>query len=323
LEFTSDEGVLVGLPFALFPSFIYYNKKHFDEAQLPYPPHKVGEQYDGKEWNFETLREVAMQLTVDANGNDATSPDFDPNNIVQFGFFPQWTDARGIGSLFEGGLPYNPDNPTEAVIPPAWEAAWKWYYDGMWTDHFIPNSDYANSDQFGKGNVFSSGNLAMSQVHTWYTCCFDLSKTEWDIAVMPSYNGKITAKLHGDTFAIMEESKNKEVAFKVLSDMVVAPELYQIYGGMPAQTELRPAFFASLDERSAPNKIDWSVAEAMLAYPDLPNHEAWTPNVAVVKNILDTFRTSTMDQTPDLNMDEAIAQLKSDLEAALKDAPTP
>jgi len=319
LEFTSDEGVLVGIPFALFPSFIYYNKKQFDEAQLPYPPHKVGEQYDGKDWDYDTLRELSMKLTVDANGNDATSADFDPANIVQFGFYPQWTDARGIGSLFQGGLPYDPDNPTQAVIPDAWAAAWKWYYDGMWTDHFIPTSDYANSDLFGKGNVFSSGNLAMSQVHTWYTCCFDLSATSWDIAVMPSYNGQITAKLHGDTFAIMADSKNKEVAFNVLSQMVVAPELYQIYGGMPAKVEDRPAFFASLDERSAPNMIDWSVAEEMLKYPDLPNHEAWTPNVAVVKNILDTFRT-TMDQTPDLDLDAAIAQLKLDLEAALKDA---
>jgi multiple sugar transport system substrate-binding protein len=139
---------------------------------------------------------------------------------------------------------------------------------------------------------------------------------------MPSYNGEITAKLHGDTFAITEESQNKEVAFKVLTDMVVAAELYQIYGGMPAKVEDRPAFFDSLNERSAPNTPDWAVAEEMLKYPDLPNHEAWTPNVAVVKNLLDTFRT-TMDQTPDLNLDEAIAQLQSDLETALEDAPAP
>jgi multiple sugar transport system substrate-binding protein len=256
LEFTSDEGVLVGLPFALFPSFIYYNKKHFDEAQLPYPPHKVGEQYEGKEWNFDTLREVAMKLTVDSNGNDASSADFDPNSIVQFGFYPQWTDARGIGSLFEGGLPYDEADPTKAVISDAWVDAWKWYYAGMWTDHFIPTADYANSDQFGKVNVFSSGNLSISQVHTWYTCCFDLSKTEWDIAVMPSYNGKITAKLHGDTFAIMEESKNKE-AFKVLSDM----------RGARAVSDLRqhacsgrrsPGVLCLARRTPAPNVIDWA-----------------------------------------------------------------
>jgi hypothetical protein len=44
--------------------------------------------------------------------------------------------------------------------------------------------------------------------------------------------------------------------------------------------------------------------------------------VAVVKNIMDTFYT-TMHQTPDMDMEEALAQLESDIDAALKDAPTP
>jgi multiple sugar transport system substrate-binding protein len=320
LEFVKDEGVLVGIPFALFPSFIYYNKKLFDEAQLPYPPHKVGEQYDGKDWNLETLQDLAMKLTVDANGNDATSADFDPASITQFGYYEQSTDARGIATLFGGGLPYDPADPTKAVIPPNWAEAWKWYYDGMWKNHFIPTGDYANSDQFGKGAVWGSGNLAMAHTHTWYTCCFDTAKMNWDIAVMPEINGKITAKLHGDTFAIMEESKNKDVAFKVLSAMVTDPALNVIYGGIPAVVADRPAYFAALDAKTAPNKIDWSVAEAMLAYPDLPNHEAWLPNLAVVNPLFGKLRTD-MEQTPDLNMDEAIAKLKSDLEAAYQAAP--
>ena len=41
LDFTSDEGTLVGLPFALFPSFIFYNKKLFDEAKLPTRPRRL------------------------------------------------------------------------------------------------------------------------------------------------------------------------------------------------------------------------------------------------------------------------------------------
>lgn len=320
LEFTKDEGVLVGIPFALFPSFIYYNKALFDEAKLPYPPHKVGEKYDGKEWNIETFSELAQKLTVDANGNDATSKDFDPKNIKQFGFFPQWTDGRGVGTLFGGALPYDPNDPKKAIIPDNWKAAWKWYYDAIWNKHFIPNEDYANSDAFGKGNVFNSGNLAMSWVHTWYTCCFDLKKTSWDIGVMPTVNGKTTAKLHGDTFAIMKDSKNKEAAFKVLSQMVVAPELYQIYGGMPAKVQDRAAFFAGLDERSAPNKVDWAVAEEMLKYPDLPNHEAWLPNVAKSKDAFDKWRTY-LAQTPGLDLDAAIAKLQADLGALFKEAP--
>ena len=186
----------------------------------------------------------------------------------------------------------------------------------------MPNADYSNSDQFGKGNVFSSGNLAMSWVHTWYTCCFDNSKTDWDIAVVPTINGKTTASLHGDTFAIMKDSKNQQVAFDVLSKMVVDPALNVIYGGIPAKEADRPAFFAALDKNAAPNKVDWTVTEEMLKYPDLPNHEAWLPNIAVSNSLLGAFRT-TLEQTPLLDIDAAIAKLKSDLDAAYKAAPTP
>jgi multiple sugar transport system substrate-binding protein len=320
LEFTKDEGVLVGIPFALFPSFIYYNKALFDEGKLPYPPHKVGEQYDGKDWDLATFTDLAKKLTVDANGNDATSADFDPKNVKQFGFFEQWTDARGVGAFFGGGLPYDPKDPTTAVLPENWKEAWKWYYDGIWKEHFMPNADYQNSSLFGQGNLFNSGNLAMSWTHTWYTCCFDLSKTSWDIAVVPTINGKITAKLHGDTFAILKDSKNQQVAFDVLSKMVVAKDLYQIYGGIPAVVADRPEFFAALDARAAPNKIDWAVADEMLKYPDLPNHEAWLPNLIKANGLFTEFRTK-MDQTPDLDMDQAIAQLQSDLDAVFKAAP--
>ena len=66
-----------------------YNIDLFDEAGIPYPPSAYGDSYvdwDGneREWNTETLREVAMILSVDANGNDATMGEFDTNNIVQF-----------------------------------------------------------------------------------------------------------------------------------------------------------------------------------------------------------------------------------------------
>src|SRR5690606_16231070 len=50
-------------------------------------------------WNPEDggeFEQVIAQLTLDANGNNGLSPDFDPNNVVQFGFIPNaGTDAYG------------------------------------------------------------------------------------------------------------------------------------------------------------------------------------------------------------------------------------
>ena len=102
--------------------------------------------------------------------------------------------------------------------------------------------------------------------------------------------------------------------------MVVDKELPKIYGGMPAKTEDRPDFFKSLDARTAPNKVDWTVADEMLKHPDLPNHESWLPNLIKANDLFTKFRT-LMDQTPNLNMDQEIDKLQSQLDALFKAAP--
>jgi multiple sugar transport system substrate-binding protein len=77
---------LVGLPFATFPSFMWYRPALFEEAGLEMPPMAYGEAYmlDGEEvpWNWDTIREVGMLLTVDANGYDATEAEFDADNTI-------------------------------------------------------------------------------------------------------------------------------------------------------------------------------------------------------------------------------------------------
>ena len=64
-----------GLPFAIYPSMLYYHRDAFDEAGLEYPPHKYGDPYmlDGQEveWDMDTMWELAKRLTVDVNNNDA------------------------------------------------------------------------------------------------------------------------------------------------------------------------------------------------------------------------------------------------------------
>ena len=309
---------LIGIPFAVFPSFVYFNKDLFDEAGLPYPPQHFCDKYMGKEWNFDTLRDLSKQLTVDERGNDANSSDFQPDHIVQFGFDLQYgTDPRAMATLF--GANRLIDNEGQAYIPPNWLSAWNFFYDAMWKDHWMPNDAYRNSDLFGKGSVFNSGNLAMAYTHLWYTCCIDpVSKNgkvkNWDIAVVPSYQGTTTAKLHADTFGIMKRTQHPNEAFQAYKFLITNRELLDIYGAMPAIKEMQSDFFGGLDQKFAPVRVNWQVAIDSLAYNDVPNHEDGLPNFLKARQATTDFQT-LMNTTPGLDMNVEAQKLQATLQS--------
>jgi multiple sugar transport system substrate-binding protein len=292
-----EGGSTIGVPFATYPSFLWYNKDLFDEAGLDYPPTKVGDLYDGKPWDMEAVRELGMKLTVDKNGNDATSADFDPDNVVQWGFDMQWADNSPLAeaSLF-GASSFVADDRKTAQISDSVRTAEKWFNDGVWTDHFIPNANQINSDLLAKGNEFQSGNLAMNETHSWYSCCVNPAAPAKPIvkdfgwAVAPSYNGTTTAKLHADTFSLLKSTKHPDEAFQALTVLASSGDLLNVYGAFPADASLQQAFFDSVNAQYPKVKLDWSVPQAMLGYPDIPNHQSWVPDYAKSKAAWQAFQ---------------------------------
>jgi multiple sugar transport system substrate-binding protein len=314
------DGATIGVPFATYPSFLWYNTALFKEAGLPLPPTKVGDKYDGKDWTMDTVRELAMKLTVDANGNDASSADFDATKVEQWGFDMQWADNSPLAeaTLFGGGSFVASDART-AQIPDSMRVAEKWFNDGVWTDHFIPNANQINSDLLAKGNLFQSGNLAMDETHLWYSCCVNPAApakpivTDFGWAIAPSYNGTITAKLHADTFSILNTTKHPEEAFLVLSTLATSGELLTAYGAFPADPSLQQTFIDNVNKQYPDVTLDWSVPQAMLAYPDIPNHQAWVPDYAKSKAAWQKFQNNYRT-TAGVNIDAELDALKTTLQ---------
>lgn len=305
------DGKQIGIPMAVYSSFIYYNKSLFDEAGLAYPPHEVGEQYEGEDWTWATVRDLAMKLTVDTDGNDATSADFDPANIDVYGLDAQFTenDARAWSTIFGGSGSVLAADGTTAQWPDNWRTGLQFFYDGIWKDNFIPNQTAVQA--LAAGNTFQSGRVAMDVVHQWYTCCVYPAEgtpavTDWDIAVLPvGPDGNITSKLHADTIGILDSTENPDQAFEALSFLAKSPELIQTWGAMPAIESQRADFFAGLDERFAPLDIDWNVSTLMLGYPDNPSHEAYMPNFQEADSANKDLG-SKLWTTPDLDLDAEI-----------------
>ena len=320
-------GTTIGVPFATYPSMLWYNKKLFDEAKLDYPPTKVGDLYNGKPWDMDAVRELGMKLTVDANGNDATSPDFDAANVVQWGFDSQWADNSPLAetALFGPGSFLAPDGKT-AQISDSVRTGIKWFNDGVWKDHFIPNNNQVNSDLLAKGNPVQSGNLARDEIHTWYTCCVNPAAPAKPIvkdfgwAVAPAYNGTTTAKLHADTFSLLKGSQHQDVAFDVLSNLAGSADLLTAYGAFPADPALQPAFFEAVNAQYPNVKLDWSVPQAMLGLPDKPNHQAWVPDYAKSKAAWQAFGTKYRT-TEGLDIDAELDALQQTLQGIFDAAP--
>ncbi len=323
VEFYVDqqEGQL-GLPFAIFPSFLSVNYDLFDEAGLEYPPMEYGAPYvnaDGEEvpWDLDAMRDVALLLTVDANGNDATSPDFDKDNIVQFGYYEQWTDFRGAATLFGPGSLV--DENGNAQVPDNWREAAKWFYDAQWNEVFYPNGIYDASDIIA-GNGFESGNVAMAHTHLWYHgCCIGNIDFTWNLAAMPANaTGQPTAKMHADTFGIMKSTENPEATWEVLKFFIGdnAEEMTSMYGGMPARLSLQDTYFDTFEENLgiADQDINWQVVVDSMAYADNPNHESYMPSPQEANDRYNEF-WSLLGQEPNRDVDADIDLLIEDLQS--------
>jgi multiple sugar transport system substrate-binding protein len=321
--YQTEEGAQAGLPFAVFPAVVYYQTEMFDEAGLNYPPQNYGDKYimpDGSEvdWTWDTLRDVSRILTVDVNGNDASMAEFDPTNIVQYGFILQWqTHPNYIGSYLGGAASLLAEDGATAQVPESWVEGWKWWHDGMWGDQpFIPTGPVTQAPEFGSGNAFASRKVAMAVSPSWYTCCIADAGDSWDLAVMPSdAAGNINSRIDADTFRILKDTQHPEEAFEVLKYLIGdgSLELLAVYGGMPARNDDFDEWLATKQEQF-PTVTNWNAIAAGLSFPDVPSAEAFVPSWSQVWDRVLAL-DSLMVNEQVLDLDAEAAKIQTDVQA--------
>ncbi|MCL2594590.1 MAG: extracellular solute-binding protein [Promicromonosporaceae bacterium] len=99
-SFGMHEGVVVGTPKDWDTQGLVYNVEMATAAGW------TEEEINNLTFNAQdggTFAEFIKSITLDANGNNALSPDFDSNNVVTHGFLPDWSDGasgqNGWGNL--------------------------------------------------------------------------------------------------------------------------------------------------------------------------------------------------------------------------------
>ena len=320
-----------GLPFAIYPSELYFQPSMFDEVGLNPPPPKYGAQYqmaDGSmvDWNYDTVRTIAMKLTLDNKNRSAGDPGFDPSHIVQYGFEPQRDDLRTLGAAYFGKGKFLSDDGKTVQIPDAWAAAWKWVYQGIWTDHFIMSYSVSQGQAFaGGGYTFNSGKVAMQENFLWDVCCVTDAGGSWDLAALPSYNGTVTAPINADTFRITKGTKHPDEAFTALAWFILGPgktRLLNSISAFPALKTDQPSFFTQLEQQKNdkgkliyPPNVNWQVVTDAIPFSDIdPNSENVMPKYNKSLDTLGKYLTR-WTSTKGLDMDAEFAKLKSELQA--------
>jgi multiple sugar transport system substrate-binding protein len=323
-SYRSLDASLTGLPFAIYPGVLYYNKDLFDEAGLNYPPAVAGDPYvvpDGTEvpWDYDTVAHIGKILTVDANGNDAISPDFDPNNIVQYGFVHQWDTTRSDFHTFGPAYVVNADGKVQ--FPDAWRAEAQWLWDSIWTWHITPTDGVISSELFN-GNAFASGRVAMARSMAWYTCCLHELAANWDLAVQPAYQGTIYAPFDLDTFRIHKNTPHPDEAFQVLTYLLGDAELdlTTVYGAFPARPELQDPWIQAKAEQY-PGVTHWEVIPDSIALAPNPHHEEWYPGFNKGQNRFQAFLAVIYgDGGGDVDVNAEFEKLQSDIQAIVDEA---
>jgi multiple sugar transport system substrate-binding protein len=200
LEPGKIDGKQYLLPKDYSPLGVYYNKKLFDAAKVPYPK-------DGWTWN--ELLETAQKLTVVKD-----------NKTVQWGLqLPAaWTTGFEYWVAAAGGKLISPDGKTFSgfMDSPETIQAVQFYAD-LYNKYKVAPQP-ADLNQFGGGNTeFANGKAAMYLFGRWPQKGFK-SNPNIDLGVAPPPQGKVRANvLFWGGFGVASTSKTPDKAFQFLN----------------------------------------------------------------------------------------------------------
>lgn len=165
------DGVIYGIPLDNHGRGLWINTDMFEAAGLSTDPADAPTTFEG--WV-----ELFQKLTLDANGNNAMSPDFDPENVVQWGYtVGEWPNVNFMAALYQnGGSFLSEDGKTVTVNSEAGILALQQAVDLIYTYHVSPPSA-----GFDTWQAFGAGTVAILPTGTWYR---NQSLLQTDIASM-------------------------------------------------------------------------------------------------------------------------------------------
>jgi len=185
------------IPREFSPNIVYYNKKIFDDANVPYPK---------ADWTWADYAATAKKLTDTKKG-------------IWGSLFQQWEYLMYVGPQQDGVSPYKADG-TSNFDNPAY-AKWLQFYADLGKNKAQPDWTEMTNKKY-QWDSFMSGKFGMTFVGTWHLGLFADSKNyprDWKFGVVTAPGASILSS--GSALGINKNAKYPKEAMlfiKYLSD---------------------------------------------------------------------------------------------------------
>jgi len=221
IKFITPDGKIVGISVANEIMVIWYSKKLFDDAKVPYPPAEAS-----KAWTWDQFVDVAKKLTKDVNGNTPNDTGFDPTNVKSFGAWVQnWFMPWITFAISNGGGFVSDDGKTLLMDRPETIEAIQKMADLVNVDHTGP-APGTQQMPTAAATALLSQQVAMVVDGTWDLLTVGITKDQqgldFGVGVLP-YMKKLADTSVGTPIVVYKSSKNVPEALKLLK-YVMSPE---------------------------------------------------------------------------------------------------
>lgn len=276
LDMFQNNGGQYGLPASYSNVVMYYNKKLFDAAGLPYPDDKM-------DWT--TFVDTAKKLTKDTNGD---------GTIEQFGTAKLWWPYY---MLFVGATPFNADATQCTLTDQKAIDGFQAMVDLVLKDKVAPSAkDLAAQDDW---HMFEGGRIAMYPIGPWSISEFNdvIKDFDWDATTLPyGPTGEKVTFLFGNAYAMLSSSKQQEAAFTFMK-FVTGAEGDQIrqdagFEIAPIKSVAEGSFLKSMEGKKPANaKVFLDSAEFAKS---VPTHARWSEIADIISGQLDSALLGTI-----------------------------
>ncbi len=293
--FEVQNGEIAGRSIANELMQLYYNVDLFQEMgvePLPANPQEA--------LTWEEFVTVCQKLTVDVNGNNALSPDFDPEKIRTYGIDFQKSSAVWSAFVYQNNAPVLSEDGSEYKMddPASVEAIQK-LGDLINVYHVAPDPLTASSTNMSTTSSLQSKQVAIICDGTWTNLDLSSIDINYDVACLPKMSGEPCFSSATSVCSIFNTCENVDVAwdfYMFLADPDNAIELYSSGLWMPLmikyyEDEELIAKWADPETTSHTDGFRECAVE-YTKYPNKLNPETcvigWTKLDAVISSALDS-----------------------------------